>query len=156
MGAPDIRYSALNSETGGHQEGEDNHAGGNNEYDLEDFRLAVAEGKHSDGETLSGDMPRWKISDEDLADLFTLIDQHAGAMAAPVPRRAIPYRHFPDWRGPTEEPLGIRVAHVDASTAHRHAKIVMPESSMKGNSRLVDEKARPGAQRQLELLIDDN
>lgn len=73
MDAPDIRYSALSSETGEHQEGEDNHAGENNEYDLEDFRLAVVEGKHPDGESLSQDMPRWQMSDEDLSDLFTFL-----------------------------------------------------------------------------------
>lgn len=54
-------------------------------------------------------------------------------MAAPVPRRAVPDRHFPGWRGPTEKPFGIRVAHVDTSTAHRHAEIVVPESSVTGN-----------------------
>lgn len=62
MNAPDIRYSALNSEMDEH--------GGEGEYDLEMFRQAVVEGKHPDGETLDEDMPRWQMSDEDLAALF--------------------------------------------------------------------------------------
>lgn len=73
MDAPDIRYSALRGETGEHEEGEENHAGANNEYDLEDFRLAVVAGQHPDGEALSQDMPRWQISDEDSADLFAFL-----------------------------------------------------------------------------------
>jgi len=61
MDAPDIRYSALVK---------DEHEGGAMEYDLEMFRQAVVLGQHPDGEALSADMPRWSLSDEDLAALF--------------------------------------------------------------------------------------
>ncbi len=64
MDAPDIRGSALAGEE--HEEGGE-HAG---EYDLATFRLAVVEGQHPDGESLESDMPRWRMSDEDLSDLF--------------------------------------------------------------------------------------
>lgn len=48
MNAPDIRGAA---------------------YNLETFRLEVVKGQHADGTSLSTNMPRWKVSDEDLADL---------------------------------------------------------------------------------------
>jgi len=67
MDAPDIRYAALSAEAGEHGAGEMEEHG---EYDLEDFRLAVVEGKHPDGEPLNRNMPRWQMSDENLADLF--------------------------------------------------------------------------------------
>ncbi|MGC8879123.1 MAG: c-type cytochrome [Anaerolineae bacterium] len=66
MDAPDIRIKALMSES-------EEHGGGHGEYDLETFRKAVVEGQHPDGETLSRDMPRWRMSDADLADLFTFL-----------------------------------------------------------------------------------
>ncbi len=72
MDAPDIRYSALASEEEGHGNDdsyEDEHSG----YDLDDFRLAVIGGVHPDGEPLSRDMPRWRMSDEDLDDLFEFL-----------------------------------------------------------------------------------
>jgi hypothetical protein len=68
MDAPDIRYSALSSaedEDGGDHAHEDEHSG----YDLDAFRLAVIGGVHPGGEPLSRDMPRWRMSDEDLLDL---------------------------------------------------------------------------------------
>lgn len=71
MNAPDIRYEALQGEAGEHGGNEHGDEGG--EYTLEDFRLAVIEGKHPNGETLSHDMPRWEMSDEDLADLFAFL-----------------------------------------------------------------------------------
>jgi hypothetical protein len=78
MDAPDIRYQALRGEAGEHQadadEGDEGHDGDHHHegeaYTLEDFRRAVVEGEHPDGEPLSGDMPRWQMSDDDLADLF--------------------------------------------------------------------------------------
>lgn len=69
MDAPDIRFSTLSGEEDGHGDDEshvDEHGG----YDLDTFRLAVVEGKHPKGEVLNRDMPRWRMSDEDLADLF--------------------------------------------------------------------------------------
>jgi len=69
MDAPAIYYNALNSmmaeEVGGTQA-----ASG---YTLQDFRTAVIDGKHPDGDELSSDMPRWKMSDQDLADLFAFL-----------------------------------------------------------------------------------
>ncbi len=52
MNAPDIRWSALQSE-----------------FDAEKFRLAVTQDQDPDGTQMSTDMPRWVISDQDLADL---------------------------------------------------------------------------------------
>jgi len=34
---------------------------------------AVEQGKHPDGDELNTEMPRWKLSDKDLADLFTFL-----------------------------------------------------------------------------------
>jgi hypothetical protein len=56
MDAKDIRWSTLE-----------------NEFDTEKFRLAVEEGKDPDGTQLSTDMPRWKMSDDDIADLIAFL-----------------------------------------------------------------------------------
>jgi hypothetical protein len=68
MDAPDIRWSALAAE--GHDEdaheGEGGHA---DEYDLETFRRAVVEGEHPDGDSLSREMPRWRMSQQSLESL---------------------------------------------------------------------------------------
>jgi len=72
MDAPDIRYVALSGEEGEHSEGGGEEHG---EYDLETFRLAVVEGKHPNGDSLSTDMPRWQISDADLADLLAFLKE---------------------------------------------------------------------------------
>jgi cytochrome c oxidase subunit 2 len=53
MEAKDIRWSVLQPE-----------------FDAEKFRLAVVEGKDPDGTQLKTDMPRWSISNDDLADLI--------------------------------------------------------------------------------------
>jgi mono/diheme cytochrome c family protein len=70
MYAPPIYYAALTSmiveESGGTRE-----PGG---YTLEDFRKAVIDGKHPDGDPLDRDMPRWQMSDQDLADLFAFLE----------------------------------------------------------------------------------
>ena len=61
MDAPDIRWSTLAA---------DAHEGGHDgAYDLATFRLAAVEGRHPDGEPLSDLMPRWQLSNRDLADL---------------------------------------------------------------------------------------
>lgn len=65
MDAPDIRYEALSSESEEH--------GSDHAYDLESFRRAVVDGQHPDGELLDSDMPRWKMSDDNLADLFAFL-----------------------------------------------------------------------------------
>lgn len=56
MDAKDIRWSVLQPE-----------------FDADKFRLAVTKGQDPDGTQLNTDMPRWNISDEDLADLITYL-----------------------------------------------------------------------------------
>ena len=56
MDAKDIRWSALQGE-----------------FDAEKFRLAVTQGQDPDGTQLNRDMPRWSISDEDMADLIAYL-----------------------------------------------------------------------------------
>lgn len=72
MDAPDIRYVTLQEEAEEHgleaEHGEE-HA----EYTLQEFRLAVIDGKHPDGDSLDRDMPRWEMSGEDLSDLFEFL-----------------------------------------------------------------------------------
>ncbi len=70
MDAPDIRYETLNSEKDEHGSDGESMDHSQSEYDLDMLRQAVVEGKHPDGEALSTDMPRWEMSDQDLADLF--------------------------------------------------------------------------------------
>lgn len=53
MEAKDIRWSVLEGE-----------------FDPEKFRLAVVEGIDPDGTQMKTDMPRWNISNDDLADLI--------------------------------------------------------------------------------------
>ncbi len=53
MDAKDIRWKTLESE-----------------FDAEKFKLAVEDGKDPNGSQLSTDMPRWKMSDGDIADLI--------------------------------------------------------------------------------------
>ncbi|HCY74732.1 MAG TPA: hypothetical protein DHV28_02335 [Ignavibacteriales bacterium] len=69
MDAPDIRWSALSGEHPEEQmDMKENHK--HESYSLETFRNAVEGGKHPDGDELKKDMPRWKMSDEDLKDLM--------------------------------------------------------------------------------------
>jgi hypothetical protein len=56
MTAKDIRWSALQ-----------------NEFDAEQFRLAVTKGQDPDGTQLKEDMPRWNIGNDDLADLIAYL-----------------------------------------------------------------------------------
>ncbi|MFO7791221.1 MAG: c-type cytochrome [Bacteroidales bacterium] len=77
MDAPDIRWSALSSD---HHHGEEEHAEGEQEepehteeYTFEDFKNAVEKGQHPDGDKISTDMPRWKMSDADLRDLMNYL-----------------------------------------------------------------------------------
>ena len=65
MDAPDIRYVELAHEMEEH--------GGEGEYDLVTFRKAVVNGEHPDGDSLDRDMPRWKMSENDLADLYAFL-----------------------------------------------------------------------------------
>lgn len=71
MDAPSIRWVALSAHGGEHDEG-DGETGEAHEdatYDLEIFRLAVTQGIHPDGGSLSDDMPRWVMTGDDLGDL---------------------------------------------------------------------------------------
>ncbi len=83
MDAPDIRWSALanhhheeasgEGKTGhGHESEKTSEEGENHHetYDFEDFKNAVENGRHPDGDKLDENMPRWKISDLDLRDLM--------------------------------------------------------------------------------------
>lgn len=56
MDAKDIRWSVLQGE-----------------FDAAKFRLAVVKGQDPDGTQLSTNMPRWNISDDDLADLIAFL-----------------------------------------------------------------------------------
>lgn len=72
MDAPSITYASLSEEMAEHLE-ESGSIDEHSEYGLEQFRLAVIEGKHPDGDALKKDMPRWQMSDEDLADLLEFL-----------------------------------------------------------------------------------
>jgi len=65
MDAPDIRLSALNAM--------DDMQGKNRPYNFDDFKTEVVDGKDLNGESLEADMPRWKMSEADLQDLFAFI-----------------------------------------------------------------------------------
>lgn len=69
MDTPNIRWAALSGHGDGHDEEEEEPHGEDAGYDLDTFRMAVVEGRHPDGQTLSEEMPRWEMSQEDLADL---------------------------------------------------------------------------------------
>lgn len=56
MDSKDIRWSVLQPE-----------------FDTEKFRLAVVKGQDPDGTQLKPDMPRWNISNDDLADLIAFL-----------------------------------------------------------------------------------
>jgi cytochrome c oxidase subunit 2 len=69
MDAPAINYESLNrmiAEESGSTPQPDG-------YRLEDFRKAVIEGEHPDGDQLDIDMPRWQMSDKDLMDLLSFL-----------------------------------------------------------------------------------
>jgi hypothetical protein len=68
MDAPNIRWAALTTEEDhdDHGDGADEHDEG---YDIDAFRAAVIDGAHPDGEPLDDDMPRWKLTEDDLQDL---------------------------------------------------------------------------------------
>lgn len=68
MEAPDIRWSALAGE-GHDQEGHQGEGEHDDEYTLMEFRQAVVEGQHPDGDPLSREMPRWQMSEESLGAL---------------------------------------------------------------------------------------
>ena len=69
MDAPDIRWPSL-AATAAKDEGLPS---GQVTYTLTLFRQAVIQGKDAAGEALKTDMPRWQMSDQDLADLATYL-----------------------------------------------------------------------------------
>ena len=77
MDAPAITYDALQGESGEHaaEEGDetDEHAGEEGAYGMEDFRVAIVEGKHPDGDSLDESMPRWDMDEEELRDLLSFL-----------------------------------------------------------------------------------
>jgi mono/diheme cytochrome c family protein len=56
MDSRDIRWSTLQ-----------------NDYNAQKFKLAVTQGQDPDGSQFNADMPRWNISDQDLADLIAYL-----------------------------------------------------------------------------------
>ena len=73
MNAPDIRWKMLSSEH--HHEGDDSDADEHAEetFTFDDFKNAVEGGRHPDGDPLSTEMPRWRMSDEDFHDLASYL-----------------------------------------------------------------------------------
>ena len=69
MYAPPIYYGALTNMMV-EESGRTTEPGG---YNLDDFRNAVVNGEHPDGDKMEPDMPRWQMSDQDLADLFAFL-----------------------------------------------------------------------------------
>lgn len=73
MDAPDIRWSALTeAEHGGdgdHAEGGMDHPPYNEFY----FKQAVTQGLDPSGAPLDSAMPRWRMSDQDIADLIAFL-----------------------------------------------------------------------------------
>ncbi len=71
MDAPSIRWAELANEGGEEHETDelDEHAH-EVQYGFEQFRRAVVEGDHPNGEALSRDMPRWKMGESDVRDLM--------------------------------------------------------------------------------------
>ena len=77
MDAPDIRWRSLAGESAGadeHEDSEDDHDMAHAPYTAETFARAVREGIDPAGESLDSAMPRWHISDEDVADLIEYLD----------------------------------------------------------------------------------
>jgi cytochrome c553 len=75
MIAPDIRYAALDAkkkET--FADNPSTTSRDKTEYNLDDLRLAVMDGQGSDGSQLDLYMPRWNLSDQDLADLLEYLE----------------------------------------------------------------------------------
>jgi cytochrome c oxidase subunit 2 len=66
ISSPDIRWKVLSEEDGGGQPG-------HKEYGLDMFKMEIEEGKYSTGDTMSLDMPRWNMSNEDLTALMNYL-----------------------------------------------------------------------------------
>jgi hypothetical protein len=70
MDAPDIRWKTLSSANHG-DHGAEEHS--DEPYGEDDFMQAVREGRTPSGAELSKDMPRWRITHEDLRDLIAFL-----------------------------------------------------------------------------------
>ena len=66
---------SMESEEGHHhEESMEQEEGHHHEnYGFEDFKNAVENGRHPDGDKLDENMPRWKMSDQDLRDLMEFL-----------------------------------------------------------------------------------
>ena len=73
MDAPDIRWSTLTEAE--HGDGDHDQAEGMDHppYDEESFKRAVTQGLNPGGEPLDSDMPRWRMSEQDLNDLIAFL-----------------------------------------------------------------------------------
>ncbi len=74
MNAPDIRWSTLTE--AGHGDDGDHDQSGEMEhppYDKTTFKRAVTQGLDPGGEPLDDDMPRWRMSEQDLDDLIAFL-----------------------------------------------------------------------------------
>ncbi len=69
MDAPDIRWSTLTSTE--HDGAEMDHP----PFDAASFKSAVTRGIDPGGDPLDGDMPRWRMSDQDIADLIAFLKE---------------------------------------------------------------------------------
>lgn len=69
MDAPDIRWSTLTSTE--HDGEEMDHP----PFDAASFQRAVTQGIDPGGDPLDGDMPRWRMSDQDIADLIAFLKE---------------------------------------------------------------------------------
>lgn len=69
MNAPDIRWTTLTASE--HDGAEMDHP----PYDFESFKRAITEGVAPDDDRLRADMPRWRMSDQDVADLIAFLQQ---------------------------------------------------------------------------------
>ena len=74
MDAPDIRWAALTEEEHG-ADGDHNEGGGMDHppYDEATFKQAVTQGVDPAGDPLDSDMPRWRMSDQDIQDLIAFL-----------------------------------------------------------------------------------
>lgn len=68
MNAPDIRWSALTEAEHGEEGGM-----GHPPYDEATFKRAVTQGLDPGGNPLDSDMPRWRMSEQDLDELIAYL-----------------------------------------------------------------------------------
>jgi len=74
MDTPDIRISAQQNDEHDSEHASGDEAGEPEPYTIELFRQAVVDGKHPDGDSLDTEMPRWRLNQSDLEDLFAFLE----------------------------------------------------------------------------------